>query len=539
MDARIAAVARGEGRDPSPSSARPGSARGARRSTGPWLALLALCVVSRLATTIYYIEDPDSLRFALSLREFSVPDLQPHFPGYPVFAFLGKLLYTATGSFAASFSLLGGLAVFGIVFYLLRILDLDLDSLRGGLVAGLVFFNPLVWLMSNRYMPDLLGVALVLAAFYHLVGDERDGGRAAGFFGAGLLGGLRLSYVPFLLPALVAALLGKRVRGTGPRGGRGAGAGRRSPPARADAAGAGPAGARRASSLGRNLAWGAAGVLVWLVPLVVLTGPRELVDAALSQTRGHFTDFGGTVVTEPNGASRALGLVESVWADGLGGYWFGRHPVTLVVSAGVLGLLVPGLRAAGRRLGRRTALLAAASWGTYLVWIGLYQNVIHKSRHALPLLPFVLAALALGAARAWRGRGRGVRAAVAGAGLACATVTGVLVIQHRSPTAIAQAAERLREPQDGAERYVVSIGLANDYLEAVGVPGTFLSVEDSADLGTLDALTRRAEPARIHAVGAALPLPGLQPVGRDTFYHNPYVNRMWSEVEVYEYAVAP
>lgn len=470
------------------------------------LALLVLCVASRLVTTVYYIEDPDSLRFALSLRDYDVTRLQPHFPGYPVFSFLGKPLYLATGSFAASFSVLGGVAVFGIAYYLLRILKLEATSLRGGLVVALVFFNPLVWLMSNRYMPDLLGVAFTLASFHHLVVDEGRHARAKGFLAAGLLAGVRLSYLPFVLPPVLVALA--RERGWGRRW--------------------------------RAVGWGTAGVLVWLVPLVAVTGPAELVEAALGQARGHFTEFGGTVVTEPDWGSRALGMVEAVWADGLGGYWGGRHALTLAVSAGVAAALPVGLRASRAAVSTTTGRLMVAGWGTYLLWIALYQNVIYKSRHVLPLLPFVLAALALGGAQLARRGGRTTRVLLAGAALAHVGVTGVLVVQHRSPTAIAQVAEHLRETGDETEgeRYIYSIPLVNDYLRGVGVSGAFLSAEDPADRDAVLELGERSGPGRLVTVGAPRPLPGREPLNRTTFYHNPYVNRMWPEVEVHDYDLA-
>ena len=126
------------------------------------------CLVSRVLTTIYYIEDTDSLRFALSINDYDITKLQPHFPGYPVYCFLAKILYFFTKSFAVSFSILGAVSVFSIIFFLLRIINEELHTIEGALLAGLVFFNPLFWLMSNRYMPDLMGLAVALSAYYFL-----------------------------------------------------------------------------------------------------------------------------------------------------------------------------------------------------------------------------------------------------------------------------------------------------------------------------------------------------------------------------------
>ena len=67
---------------------------------------------SRLLTTIFYIEDLDSLRFALSMVDYDVAKLQPHFPAYPVFCFVGKLIYAVTGRYALAFSLIGGVSIF-------------------------------------------------------------------------------------------------------------------------------------------------------------------------------------------------------------------------------------------------------------------------------------------------------------------------------------------------------------------------------------------------------------------------------------------
>ena len=63
-----------------------------------WGALLILCLGSRLLSAVYYIEDLDSLRFALGVVDYDVPRLQPHFPAYPVFCFLAKGIYALTAA---------------------------------------------------------------------------------------------------------------------------------------------------------------------------------------------------------------------------------------------------------------------------------------------------------------------------------------------------------------------------------------------------------------------------------------------------------
>jgi hypothetical protein len=158
---------------PPPGVARPPARPRVREGVRDSLVLFALVAASRLASTIRYIEDTDSLRFALSVGDYSVAEFRPHFPGYPVFCFLAKTLTTLTGSYAVAFSLIGAIATFGIIHYLQRLLRVSPRQPLGIAVAVLVLFNPLVWLLSNRYMPDLLGAACALAALYYLADDRR------------------------------------------------------------------------------------------------------------------------------------------------------------------------------------------------------------------------------------------------------------------------------------------------------------------------------------------------------------------------------
>ena len=133
------------------------------------LILFILCFSSRILTSIYYIEDIDSLRFALSLYDYDITKLQPHFPGYPVFCFIAKIIYLLTGSMSITFSIIGGVSVYYLIYFMLKLDNIDAASLVGLFMIFIIFFNPLVWLMSNRYMPDIMGLAIVTAILYQLM----------------------------------------------------------------------------------------------------------------------------------------------------------------------------------------------------------------------------------------------------------------------------------------------------------------------------------------------------------------------------------
>lgn len=494
-------------------SATIGAAR--TRDRWAWIALALFCVGSRFATGIYYVEDPDSLRFALAVADgFSLADLQPHFPGYPVFWFVGRIVYGLTRSLGATFALVGGLSTFALCVVLLRAMDWRPTEPAGVSLAVLVGFNPLVWLMGTRYMPDLSGLIVAVAGFALLTGRAGPPGwnRRLGWLSAGLLAGWRLSYLPILLVPLALEAYRGRV------------------------------------GL-RHVVWGAGGVLVWLVPMGGDAGWTELWRAGWTQTEGHFAEFGGTVATRPDLGDRAAAFVRSVWADGLGGWWPGRSPVTVLVGLGWLGVLgiaaarvrsrrdASGISAAGRgRVPAAAVVLAAVL--VYGAWTFFFQNVIHKPRHVLPLLVPLFLAGALGAAVLWK-RGEGyvrrlIRGALVAVALGYAVTAGVLAMQHRSPSAPAQVREHVgeiaRTSLDPVR--IVSIPLVNYYLAGQGVRGEYLSIRDSIERRRARADLDRGTTLY---VGRGAPAGWGEPARSDTFYHNPFVNRMWSRMDVYVY----
>ena len=181
-----------------------------------WGSLLLVCVLSRLASAIFYIEDIDSLRFAQSAVEYDVLNNKPHFPGYPLFCALLQLVYRAIGSTAYSFSLIGGIATFLIVVSTLRIQRLMMPKGPAVYLLGIIlFFNPLMWLMGNRYMPDLLGLGMLQVALWLLleyrIGERKKQEQSVLVFlglSIGFLAGIRLSFLPFFLPAFFSAAEG-------------------------------------------------------------------------------------------------------------------------------------------------------------------------------------------------------------------------------------------------------------------------------------------------------------------------------------------
>ena len=459
-----------------------------------WGLVLVLCVASRLLTAIYYIEDLDSLRFALSMVDYDVAKLQPHFPAYPVFCFVGKLIYAITGRYALAFSLIGGVSIFLIIFFLFKIAGIRNTSSVGLMAIFMLLANPLLWLMSNRYMPDAMGVGLVLASLYFTtVQDEQPRKVGIGFFLAGVLGGVRLSYLPILIPTLLMQLRG------------------------------------RWQTL-KFIVAGAAGVTVWLVPLIVLTGWESLVDAAQTHSRGHFLEFGGTISSEPGLGLRLTKLFESIWADGFGLYWNGRHPITACITVTLLGILIANWHTI--KSVKRSSFLSVSFIGcvVYLIWIFCFQNVVYKSRHVLPLVPFLALFIAFACTKIVEQPNRILKTVLI-VFLCCYGYVALhLVVQHKKPTAIAQIHQYLKTKQSD-KLHVVSVPLIKFYLAAQGLQATYTPIKSAEDLAKLD--KKLDAPSELVVIGS--PLQDRAPKTKKTFYHNPYVNRMWSELSVFEY----
>jgi hypothetical protein len=483
----------------------------AREAPGfsPWsgpsqaLLVLAACLLSRLATSIHYIEDPDSLRFALALVDYDVARLQPQFPGYPAFCFFAKVLSLLLGGYGLGFAALGGIGLFALLHYGLALARWRLLEPRGLALAGLVFFNPMLWLLGNRYMSDLSGAALALAAFYHLSRGDSRRHVAAGFFLGGMLAGWRLSYVPFLVLPMVLALADRGRPGFGSR-------------------------------WMERIAAAAAGTAAWLIPFIFVTGFKTLIDTARFQTAGHFEDFGGTYRTEPEWGLRALRLAGRLWTDGLGAWEPGRHGATAVVAIGaavLLALARPRTRAA---LSRPAVRLLLAAWLGYALWIFFFQNVVHQSRHVLPLVTPLLLALAGGLPRTFReARERGkIRSAVFVLFLGAYAFVGTsLALQHRRPAAIAQAKTHVETFAEPGLTVVAAPWVAK-CLSAQGVKARYLVVETPAELAALRRLNPALPLATVGDYSDHLDRPVLE---RRAFYHNPYVNRLGARVEVFRY----
>ena len=447
------------------------------------------CLFSRILTTIYYIEDTDSLRFALSITDYDITKLQPHFPGYPIYCFLAKILYFFTKSFAVTFSILGGVAVFCIIYFLLKILKINLESVPGLLLSGIVFFNPLIWLMSNRYMPDLFGLALAISSYYFLSVEKNHKNILLGFLLTGLLAGVRLSYLPILIVPFCHSFFNYKNKA-------------------------------------RPVFIFILGCIVWLVPLALLTGIENLINAALKQTQGHFVDFGGTIITENNWWKRFLIIIRSIWSDGLGGYWIGRSWQTLILSIPMIYIFYSGLKELKIQKKKNSISIYISFGIVYAIWIFFFQNVLHKSRHILPLLVPLFVILHSGLL--FHNKKKNILNTILLILFFTSTIniTTNLIVQHKKPNAISSLKNAIVKM--GFQFPIASTPLINYYLQQHGLENDFLDIESDEDIRNI----KSSGEYELFLIGNFKnQFSSDYHITREsTYYHNPYVNRMWSEI---------
>ena len=452
------------------------------------------CIISRILTSIFYIEDTDSLRFAFSLTDYDLGKLQPHFPGYPVFCFFAKILYLITNSMGLTFSLIGGLSIFFIIYYMLRLDHNEIDSKVGMFVVFIIFFNPLFWLMSNRYMPDLMGLALLTIILYQLIRPS-DNLRSLyiGYFLSGLLAGTRLSYLPILIIPFFNQLMKNKNR------------------------------LKLISSFGL-------GVFVWLIPLIWITGLDKLWVLATNQTYGHFMDFGGSIITDNSLTTRFSNLFESIWADGLGGYWAGRSLDTAIFSFFLAFLSFIGIKTITENWKfEKCFKIVCGSVILYLIWIFLFQNVIYKARHILPVLILFILIISSGFHYLLEKKSTISKISILLFCVLLIKITTTLVLDHKNPTAIAQLKNDIEKNNTST---IISTPLINYYLKSSSVNATLIDFDDEKSL-TRHINEKNDDSILMVGNFQSLFINNFIIEPNKTFFHNPYINRMWSEIDTY------
>src|SRR3990172_8339499 len=335
--------------------------------------LFFICFLTRLCFVGRYLDSCDSIDFALGLHDYDLSLLQPHFPGYPVYMVASSLFFKLSHQDVWSLVMPG--VLFGsITMYPLSLLTRQLFSERVAILTAVLYLiNPFCWLQAERPASDAMGLFFVISAAYFLYRCLSD--RNYLFLGSLFLGfglGVRLSYFPFIA-LCIGVLLYLTFQSTS----------------------------------FNNILYGLIGFIVgicaWLVPQLGYVGIHSFWDYGLSFSHGHFTDWGGSVITF-GGLDRVTCLVKSIWVYGLGGWWNDASFLKLTASLIMIASFLYSFKR--YRFDRRGFFLGLYVI-PYMIWVILGQNVMNP-RHILPIIPVALMLIAYGLCKVYEENNKGI-----------------------------------------------------------------------------------------------------------------------------------
>ncbi|MCF6095134.1 glycosyltransferase family 39 protein [Microaerobacter geothermalis] len=342
--------------------------------------IITISIILRLALAGKYADSWDTVDFALGLSNFDLLSMQPHFPGYPIYMFFGILIYPLIGDQIETLSLIsavsGGLLILP-VFYLSTNL---FGKSTGWMAAILTAVHPLIWLLAEVPMSDMMGI-LFIYLYLWLISislkiplADKDHEKIL-FAGAALYAlamGIRISYFPYVFMLLIPLLR---------------------------------------SIMDNHKPWvsfwrgllitgitGAVFVSLWFVPLALHEGGIiPFLQLGLRFTEGHFTQWGGTILTSGDWVERLYKFLVQLGFKG----WFGiitDQPIAkfILLAIFILGLVITFIKWKNRRQRENNTwayFFLFLSVIPYFIWIMVGQNV-DKIRHIVILSPVFMILLA-------------------------------------------------------------------------------------------------------------------------------------------------
>lgn len=460
------------------------------RRVGQALALGSLSLLLALSAPSAP-DDWDGLGFLASVERFDMAKFAPHPPGYPVYVSALKLASVLTGgplSAAYVVAITSAVGIASLVFLAAR--GLWGERVATG-SAGFAIGTPIAWRVMSAVGSETLALLFVAVAGWSLVSMRRRPHWAPCLLGAavGLGLGVRLSWAPLFVPLLLLT----------------------------------PRAARPRAALTFLAALAA-----WVVPLLVVVGPRAVARLYGVQAHGHAWLWGGTALTEP-GVGRLAYLARDIFVDGIG---VDADAIGIAIALFAFALAVAGLRS-WRRAGWRGARAATFVLAPYALWVGVGQNLRQQPRHVLPLVVAIAIGLAVASAQGRRARVAGIVIAVLVSGRTAMDASR----RHRILPAGAQLAAYVAQLPD-AEGIAVFAGPSARFFDSTSLAGRASSAPslDDARLGLtrLDVFPRRIlVTSEVEGVEAAhLPVVG-------TFCRPPRLDRRAPCLLLYDWAIRP
>ncbi len=155
-----------------------------------------------------WLEDWDSVQFALALHNFSIVDHQPHAPGYPIYILLGRFIYLFTNNDTQALVLLSSLLGSAVIipFYLLT--RTMFGKLSATIASFIFILVPIEWVLSETALTNIPGLFFLILWTYFLFTLAKSPKRLLFVsFAGGLILGVRFTELPIILALLGLVLL--------------------------------------------------------------------------------------------------------------------------------------------------------------------------------------------------------------------------------------------------------------------------------------------------------------------------------------------
>lgn len=179
---------------------------------------ILLITIASLALRIPYLsvwlEDWDSVQFALALHNFSIVDHLPHPPGYPAYIFINRIINIMVQNDTLTLTIFSAIcgSILSIPFYLIA---RSFMNKKIALIMTILFLSlPIVWHLSEVGLTNVPGMAFTITATYLLFkGRNNLKYLLAGSLLSGITLGIRFAEFSILLSLISLVLIHRRFSG--------------------------------------------------------------------------------------------------------------------------------------------------------------------------------------------------------------------------------------------------------------------------------------------------------------------------------------
>lgn|GEM_PF-2045004 len=352
-----------------------------------WLLLVLtfVALVVRLLTAPTFVETREGIFYVRGVVRYSVIELRPYWPGYPVYMWAGKLINLVFADPAFALRLVSVLASTLSLWPLASLSaawcravggNSSQSKLAAYTAALLWILLPISWLTGSEILGDPLALFLGLVLLW-LCWKALEPAVKPHYFLliagviAGLMLGVRLAYLPFLV-LLAYACWRNRQQMSGPK-------------------------KTFFTSLPflTLLSFGAT-VIVWLGWQIWVDGFR-FFQVGSSQLSGHYLDWGNSAISDQNLLARPARLLRTYLEYGLGGWWPGLEWSRLPLTIGLGLFVILGIKQLTEAHQSTPRFLVLFWFGSYTVCTLLNYDV-DLTRYTFPLVAISCIVAALGIA---------------------------------------------------------------------------------------------------------------------------------------------